>query len=83
MPFGDPLAEDSSLNGNLRKMIEDLVRLGITLKEAQAEVERLYIERTLQLCDRNRSKAARKLGMHRNTLNTKIEQYGLNGDAGP
>lgn len=82
MPFGDPLAEDSSLNGNLRQMIENLVHLGITLKEAQGEIERLYIERTLAQCDGNRSRAARKLGMHRNTLNAKIEQYGLNGDHG-
>lgn len=80
LPFGDPFADDSTLNGHLRQMIHELVRLGITLKEAQAEVERLYIERTLASCDGNRSRASRKLGMHRNTLNAKIEQYGLNGD---
>ena len=80
MPFGDPFAENTSLNGHLRMMVDDLVRLGITWKEAQAEIERLYIERTLNGCDGNRSRAARKLGMHRNTLNAKIDQYGLNGD---
>ncbi len=80
LPFGDPFAENTSLNGHLRKMVDDLVRLGITWKEAQAEIERLYIERTLTGCDGNRSRAARKLGMHRNTLNAKIEQYNLNGD---
>ena len=80
LPFGDPFAEGSTLNGHLRQMVEDLVKLGITLREAQAEIERLYIERTLTGCDGNRSRAARKLGMHRNTLNAKIEQYNLNGD---
>ncbi len=80
LPFGDPFAENEGLNGHLRQLIEDLVRSGITWKEAQAEIERLYIERTLLGCDGNRSRAARKLGMHRNTLNAKIDQYGLNGD---
>jgi len=81
LPFGDPFAEGSALNGHLRQMVDDLVKLGITLREAQAEIERLYIERVLSSCDGNRSKAARKLGMHRNTLNTKMEQYHLNGDS--
>jgi DNA-binding NtrC family response regulator len=80
LPFGDPFAENADLNGHLRQMVDDLVRLGITWKESQAEIEKLFIERTLAACDGNRSRAARKLGMHRNTLNTKIEQYSLNGN---
>lgn len=80
LPFGDPFLEDSSLNGRLREMIDHLVKLGITLKEAQGEIERLYIARTLTSCEGNRSRAAKKLGMHRNTLNAKIDQYKLNGD---
>ena len=83
LPFGDPFAEDASLNGHLREMVDHLVRLGITLKETQQEIERLYIARTLASCEGNRSRAAKRLGMHRNTLNTKIEQFGLNGDHRP
>ncbi len=81
LPFGDPFAENATLNGHLRQMVDELVGLGITLREAQAEVERLYIERTLASCEGNRSRAARRLGMHRNTLNTKIEQFHMNGDS--
>ena len=58
LPFGDPFAEDTTLNGHLREIVDGLVRLGITLKEAESEIERLYIERTLAACDGNRSRAA-------------------------
>jgi hypothetical protein len=36
LPFGDPFAEGSALHGHLRQMVEDLVKLGITLREAHA-----------------------------------------------
>ncbi len=81
LPFGDPFKEDSSLNGHLKEMVDHLVRMGITLRETQSEIERLYIARTLRACEGNRSRAAKKLGMHRNTLNAKIEQYDLNGES--
>lgn len=80
LPFEDPLEKGSSLNGRMEEMIGILFRLGITLKETQTEVERLFISRALKACDGNRSRAAKRLGMHRNTLNVKMERYGLNGD---
>jgi DNA-binding NtrC family response regulator len=83
LPFGDAFRDDRDLNGHLKALVEKLVRMGITLRETQAEIERLYIERTLAACDGNRSRAAKKLGMHRNTLNAKAEQYDLNGEVKP
>jgi DNA-binding NtrC family response regulator len=80
LPFGDPLAHDGSLHGRIEDLVVDLVKMGITLREAGAELERIYIQKTLRLCHGNRSQAARKLGIHRNTLNTKIEQYQIDGD---
>ena len=79
LPFGDPLAADGTLHGRLRSVVSDLLHLRITLKEASAEVEKIYIHMTLTACDWNRSEAARRLGIHRNTLNTKIEQYKIDG----
>ncbi len=79
LPFDDPFVANKDLNGHLKDMVETLYRMGITLKETQSEIERLYIARTLSACDGNRSRAARRLGMHRNTLNSKIEQYDING----
>lgn len=82
LPFGDPLASDGTLHGRLEELVGDLVKMGITLKEASAEVEKLYIQRTLRACHWNRSQAARRLGIHRNTLNAKIEQHGVDGTGG-
>ncbi len=79
LPFGDPFLEDRDLNDHLRKVVEKLVSMGISLQESQDEVEKLFIQRILSTCHGNRSRAARKLGMHRNTLNQRIEKYRLNG----
>ena len=82
MPFGDPLAPDGALHVRLQEMVEGLFKMGISLKEASSEIEKLYIELTLSNCHSNRTQAARRLGIHRNTLNTKIELYRLNGSEG-
>ena len=80
LPFGEPsLSDDKELSENLRKLVEKLTFLGITLKEAQNEIERLYIEITLKSQNGNRSRTARKLGIHRNTLNARIEEYKIEG----
>jgi DNA-binding protein Fis len=54
--------------------------MGISLKEAHTELEKLYIEKVVSMCRGNRTRASKMLGMHRNTLNKKIELYGLNGN---
>ena len=80
LPFGEPsLSDDKELSENLRALVQKLTFLGITLKEAQCEVERLYIEITLMDLNGNRSRTARKLGIHRNTLNARIEEYKIEG----
>lgn len=43
-----------------------------------AEMEKQYIQRVLDLCEDNRSQAAKVLGVARSTLLRKIEQYTLN-----
>lgn len=42
-----------------------------------AEVERLHVERVLQRCEGNRAEAARVLGIGRNTLWRKLQNYAL------
>ena len=51
----------------------DALPRGLTL----AEVERLYIEKTLDHCGGNRTRAAALLGIGRNTLLRKLKQYEL------
>ena len=48
------------------------------LKEAVGSFEKQYIAETLEMVDGNRKKASEKLGIHRNTLLAKINEYGLN-----
>lgn len=82
LPFGDPLAPDGTMHKRLKDLVCDLARMGITLKEATEELERLYIESTLRSCGGNRSQTARRLGIHRNTLNTKMDQHKIDGAGG-
>ncbi len=40
-----------------------------------AEIERMAIEHALQVCDRNKTKAAQLLGISRQTLRTKLKEF--------
>ena len=44
---------------------------------AQSEFEKKYIRQVMTQARGNQSQAARMLGMHRNTLSRKLEEYGL------
>jgi len=57
---------------------------GLTFREARQEFERQLILRALDRAGGNQTVAARMLGMHRNTLITKMVHLGLRpGDASP
>jgi DNA-binding NtrC family response regulator len=51
----------------------------MSLKEAVTSFEREFIGQVLEQNDFNRTKAAQKLGIHRNTLIAKIQELGLDG----
>ena len=44
-----------------------------------AELDKVYIERTLAACGGNRKSAAKLLGIDRTTLYRKIKKYGIDG----
>jgi DNA-binding NtrC family response regulator len=52
-------------------------RRDMPLKEAVSNFERQYISEILDSVDRNRQRAAKILGIHRNTLTAKINEVGL------
>lgn len=60
-----------------QKMVRGLNRLGGDLRQAKAEFERDYISRALQQSNWNQTEAARRLGIHRNTLIGKMESLKL------
>ncbi len=57
----------------LRNLVADMVRHGVTLEAAMREFERIYLEEVLEASNGNQSAAARRLGIHRNTLSRKLE----------
>ncbi len=61
----------------LDKLITEMVDRGIHYEDARAEFERRFIARVLAGTDGNMSRAADLLGIHRNTLARKVEQYRL------
>jgi DNA-binding protein Fis len=61
------------LEGLVGQMVED----GILFDEAVGEFEKRFIRKVLDGAHGNQSRAAEQLGMHRNTLSRKIEEYKL------
>lgn len=57
----------------LRNLVAEMVRHGVTLESAMREFERVYLEEVLHITDGNQSAAAKRLGIHRNTLGRKLE----------
>jgi len=64
----------------LEALVGQLVDRGILLEEAVAEFERRFIKRVMDHEEGNQSRAARVLGIHRNTLGRKLEEYKLDGN---
>ena len=52
-----------------------MVERGILFDEAVGEFEKRFIKRVLDRANGNQSRAAQALGIHRNTLSRKIEEY--------
>jgi DNA-binding protein Fis len=61
----------------LEGLINQMVERGIYFEEAIEEFEKRFIKRVLDRAEGNQSKAAQLLGIHRNTLSRKIEEYKL------
>jgi DNA-binding NtrC family response regulator len=61
----------------LEALIERMIDQGILFSDAVAEFEKQFIQRILNMSKGNRSKAAKALGIHRNTLSRKVNELGL------
>jgi DNA-binding NtrC family response regulator len=57
----------------LERLIGEMVDKGIRYDDAQREFEKRFITRVLQAHDGNLGRAAKTLGVHRNTLTRKIQ----------
>jgi Fis family transcriptional regulator, factor for inversion stimulation protein len=61
----------------LEGLVTQMVDRGILFDEAIGEFEKRFIKRTLERADGNQCRAAKMLGIHRNTLSRKIGEYKL------
>ncbi|HXX72011.1 MAG TPA: helix-turn-helix domain-containing protein [Candidatus Acidoferrum sp.] len=61
----------------LESLVGMMVDRGILLEEALTEFEKKFIKRVLEHAKGNQCRAAKVLGIHRNTLSRKISQYHL------
>jgi Fis family transcriptional regulator, factor for inversion stimulation protein len=61
----------------LEGLVTQMVDRGILFDEAVGEFEKRFIKRILDRADGNQCRAAKMLGIHRNTLSRKIGEYRL------
>jgi Fis family transcriptional regulator, factor for inversion stimulation protein len=61
----------------LESLVGMMVDRGILLDEAVNEFEKKFIKRVLERLNGNQSRAAKILGIHRNTLSRKVGEYKL------
>ena len=60
-------------------LVNEMVERGILFDQARDEFDREFIQTALGKTKGNQTRAAQVLGIHRNTLNRKIQQLKLNG----
>jgi len=65
------------MRDQLENLVGRMVDDGILFPEAVNEFEKKFIKRVLDHVKGNQSRAARTLGIHRNTLSRKIDVYKL------
>src|SRR5580704_12005931 len=75
-------AERVIVKEQLESLIGMMVERGILLEEAVTEFEKKFIKRVLERQDGNQSRAAKVLGIHRNTLSRKVGEYKLDHAGG-
>ena len=65
----------------LEQLVDEMVTRGVRYEDAQREFEKKFIAQVLSKSQGNLGKAARQLGMHRNTLSRKMAEYRLRRSA--
>jgi Fis family transcriptional regulator, factor for inversion stimulation protein len=69
--------ERAIVKDQLESLVGMMVERGILLEEAVTEFEKKFIKRVLERLNGNQSRAAKVLGIHRNTLSRKVDVYKL------
>ena len=70
------------MKNQIERLISQMVENGVFFPDAVLEFEKRYIRKVLEINRGNQSQAAKALGIHRNTLGRKMEEYKLNSKNG-
>ena len=62
------------MKDQLEGLVSQMVERGILFEEALGEFEKRFIKRALERAQGNQCRAARELGMHRNTLSRTLSE---------
>ena len=65
------------MKDQLEALVNRMIEHGIQYPDAVAEFEKRFIQKMLERTNGNHSKAAKALGIHRNTLSRKVEDLEL------
>jgi DNA-binding NtrC family response regulator len=69
------------ISERLERLVEEMVDRGVQFDDAVREFEKRFIARMLTDSDGSLIKTADALGMHRNTLSRKLEEYKIKRQA--
>lgn len=63
------------MRDKLERLVEEMVERGIRFDDAVREFEIMFIIKVMQRYRGNLSRTARELGIHRNTLRSRLKAY--------
>jgi DNA-binding NtrC family response regulator len=65
------------VRAQLESLVQEMVSKGILFEDARREFERRFLQCALDEADGNISRAADRIGLHRNTFSRKADEYGI------
>ena len=65
------------MRDELNRLVDEMVAKGIRYDDARQEFERRFISRALARSEGKVGRAAKMIGLHRNTLSRKVIEYRL------
>ena len=65
------------MRDELNRLVDEMVAKGIRYDDARQEFERRFISRALARSEGKVGRAAKMIGLHRNTLSRKVAEYRL------
>jgi DNA-binding protein Fis len=66
----------------MERLIAEMVERGVFFGDAVSEFEKRYIKKVMDVNRGNQSQSAKALGIHRNTLGRKVEEYKIDARNG-